>query len=101
MVGHSQKSARARDEDGSPLMIRRDFDSTDDQQATLHFVSLQRTVSDFVDTRDAMNGENLAEGSAVGQKNNNGILQYMTVLRRGNFFLPPREHRSLPTPNPS
>jgi hypothetical protein len=99
MVGHSQKSARARDEDGSPLMIRRDFDSTDDDQATLHFVSLQRTISDFVDTRDAMNGEDLAEGSAVGQKNNNGILQYMTVLRRGNFLLPPREHRALPGPN--
>ncbi|UPV76547.1 Dyp-type peroxidase (plasmid) [Halorussus limi] len=100
VVGHSQKSARARDDDGSPLMIRRDFDSTDDGQAGLHFVSLQRTISDFVDTRDAMNGEDLAERSAVGQTNNNGILQYMEVLRRGNFLLPPRKHRSLPTPNP-
>ncbi|WP_240334708.1 Tat pathway signal protein [Halorussus sp. MSC15.2] len=101
VVGHSQKSARARDSDGSPLMIRRDFDSTDGDRAGLHFVSLQRTVSDFVDTRDAMNGEDLAERSAVGQKNNNGILQYMEVLRRGNFLLPPRKHRSLPAPNPS
>jgi hypothetical protein len=118
MVGHSQKSARARDDDGSPLMIRRDFDSTDGGertegsrassdsqsdggQASVHFVSLQRAISDFVDTRDAMNGEDLAENSAVGQKNNNGILQYMTVLRRGNFLLPPREHRALPAPNPS
>jgi hypothetical protein len=118
VVGHSQKSARARDEDGSPLMIRRDFDSTDGGertdgsrassdsqsdggQASLHFVSLQRTIGDFVDTRDAMNGEDLAANSAVGQKNNNGILQYMTVLRRGNFLLPPREHRALPGPNPS
>ncbi|WP_128478685.1 DUF7405 family protein [Halorussus pelagicus] len=100
MVGHSQKSARARDDDGSPLMIRRDFDSTDDGRAGLHFVSLQRTISDFVDTRDAMNGEDLAERSAVGQTNNNGILQYMEVLRRGNFLLPPREKRSLPTPKP-
>jgi hypothetical protein len=47
-----------------------------------------------------MNGEDLAERSAVGQKNNNGILQYMDVLRRGNFLLPPRELRALPTPNP-
>jgi len=105
-VGHSQKSARARDEDGSPLMIRRDFDSTDrdedgdEGQASLHFVSLQRTISDFVDTREAMNGTDLAERSAVGQRNNNGILQYMEVLRRGNFLLPPREHRALPSPNP-
>ncbi|WP_137286165.1 DUF7405 family protein [Halorussus salinisoli] len=99
VVGHSQKSARARDDDGSPLMIRRDFNSTDGGRAGLHFVSLQRTVSDFVDTREAMNGEDVAERSAVGQKNNNGILQYMEVLRRGNFLLPPREKRSLPTPN--
>jgi deferrochelatase/peroxidase EfeB len=98
VVGHSQKSARARDDDGSPLMIRRDFDSTDDGHAGLHFVSLQRTTADFVDTRDAMNGEDLAERSAVGQKNNNGILQYMEVLRRGNFLLPPRDKRALPTP---
>ncbi|WP_135827154.1 DUF7405 family protein [Halorussus ruber] len=98
MVGHSQKSARAR-KDGSPVMIRRDFDSTDGGHAGLHFVSLQRTISDFVDTREAMNGEDLAERSAVGQKNNNGILQYMEVLRRGNFLLPPREKRALPTPD--
>ncbi|WP_276302378.1 DUF7405 family protein [Halorussus lipolyticus] len=100
MVGHSQKSARAR-KDGAPLMLRRDFDSTDDGHAGLHFVSLQRTISDFVDTREAMNGEDLAERSAVGQKNNNGILQYMEVLRRGNFLLPPREKRALPTPDGS
>jgi hypothetical protein len=99
MVGHSQKSARARDDDGSPLMIRRDFDSTNDGHAALHFVSLQRTTSDFVDTREAMNGADLAERSAVGQKNNNGILQYMEVLRRGNFLLPPRDKRALPTPH--
>jgi len=98
VVGHSQKSARARDDDGSPLMIRRDFDSTDDGHAGVHFVSLQRTTADFVDTREAMNGEDLAERSAVGQKNNNGILQYMEVLRRGNFLLPPRDKRALPTP---
>jgi len=98
VVGHSQKSARARDDDGSPLMIRRDFDSTDDGHAGVHFVSLQRTTADFVDTREAMNGGDLAERSAVGQKNNNGILQYMEVLRRGNFLLPPRDKRALPTP---
>ncbi|WP_135829315.1 DUF7405 family protein [Halorussus halobius] len=101
VVGHSQKSARARDEDGSPLMLRRDVNSTDDGRAGLHFVSLQRTIGDFVDTRDAMTGEDLADGAAVGQKNNNGILQYMAVLRRGNFLVPPRERRALPEPNPA
>jgi hypothetical protein len=98
VVGHSQKSARAR-EDGSPIILRRDFDSTDDGQATLHFLALQRGIGDFVKTRDAMNGSNL--GGSVGQRTNNGILQYMTVERRGNYLLPPREHRALPVPQPS
>lgn len=95
MVGHSQKSARAR-RNGSPIMIRRDFDSTDGNEASLHFVALQRGTQDFVDTREAMNGSDIAEDSAVGQRTNNGILQYMDVERRGNFLLPPRSERSLP-----
>jgi hypothetical protein len=99
-VGHSQKSARVR-EDGEPLMIRRDFDSTDDGQASLHFVALQESIEDFVETREAMNGDDVAESSAVGRRNNNGILQYMTVERRGNYLLPPRRHRALPEPSPS
>ena len=98
VVGHSQKSARAR-EDGSPLMIRRDFNSTDGEEATLHFLSLQRGIEDFVKTREAMNGTDLA-GGAVGQRQNNGILQYVTVERRGNFLVPPRRLRSLPPARP-
>ncbi|WP_433631562.1 DUF7405 family protein [Halomicrococcus sp. NG-SE-24] len=97
MVGHSQKSATVR-EDDSPLILRRDFDSTDGGEAGLHFVSLQRAIGDFEDTRTAMNGTDVAEKSSVGQRLNNGILQYMTVERRGNFLLPPRSKRSLPSP---
>jgi hypothetical protein len=99
VVGHSQKSARARDGDGNPLILRRDFDSADDERAQLHFVALQETVSDFVTTREAMNGTDLTAG-AVGQRTNNGILQYMRVVRRGNYLVPPRRHRALPTPRP-
>ncbi|WP_101297707.1 DUF7405 family protein [Halegenticoccus soli] len=99
MVGHSQKAARVR-EGGSPLILRRDFDSTDGDQAGVHFVSIQRRIGDFVDTRKAMNGTDLSEGSAVGQRTNNGILQYMTVNRRGNYLLPPRSRRALPEPRP-
>jgi len=99
VVGHSQKSARARDENDNPLILRRDFDSTDDDRATLHFLALQESISDFVDTRKRMNGTDL-DGAAVGQKTNNGILQYMTVERRGNYLVPPRRYRSLPRPDP-
>jgi hypothetical protein len=100
VVGHSQKSARARDENDNPLLLRRDFDSTDDDRASVHFLSIQESIADFVDTRKEMNGTDL-DGAAVGQKTNNGILQYMTVERRGNYLVPPRRHRSLPRPDPS
>ncbi|MFB6189909.1 MAG: Tat pathway signal protein, partial [Halapricum sp.] len=97
-VGHSQKNAQAR-EDDSPVIMRRDFNSTDDEHAGLHFVALQRGISDFEDTRRAMNGTDAAEAGGVGTRHNNGILQYMTVQRRGNFLVPPRGKRALPEPN--
>ncbi|WP_340101047.1 DUF7405 family protein [Salinibaculum salinum] len=100
VVGHTQKAARARDGDG-PIILRRDFDSTDDDRATVHFISLQERLSDFVATRSMMNGTDLADEGAVRQRSNNGILQYMTVERRGNYLVPPREHRALPTPRPA
>ncbi|WP_083898834.1 twin-arginine translocation signal domain-containing protein [Natronococcus jeotgali] len=101
MVGHAQKVARGR-EDGQPLLLRRDFNTTDGDRAGLHFLSLQRRISDFIRTRELMNGEQLATDTAVGQRLNNGILQYVFVERRGSFLIPPRPHRALPeaTPDP-
>ncbi|MFB6227983.1 MAG: Tat pathway signal protein [Halobacteriales archaeon] len=99
VVGHAQKAGRAR-EDGDPIILRRDFDSTDDDRASVHFLSLQREIADFVGTRTAMTGSDIAETGGVGRRSNNGILRYMTVQRRGNFLLPPREHRAFPTPRP-
>jgi hypothetical protein len=100
VVGHSQKTAQARNDDDQPVILRRDFDSTDGGHARLHFLSLHRTISDFIDTREAMNGTDVAENSAVGQRNNNGILQYVRTERRGNFLLPPRPLRALPPADP-
>ncbi|WP_018256688.1 DUF7405 family protein [Halomicrobium katesii] len=100
IVGHAQKSARARDENDTPVLLRRDFDSTDDGAAGVHFLSLQSSVADFVATRAAMNGSDVSEGSSVGTRLNNGILQYMTVQRRGNYLVPPRSSRALPRPSP-
>ena len=96
-VGHSQKNAQAR-EDDAPVILRRDFDSTDDGHAGVHFLALQRQIGDFVATREAMNGTDAAEAGGVGTRHNNGILQYMTVLRRGNYLVPPRDRRALPRP---
>ena len=100
VAGHAQKSARAR-EDGRPVILRRDFDSTDGGQAGLHFLSIQESIVDFAATKAMMNGTDVADESAVGQSVNNGILQYMTVERRGNYLLPPRDLRALPPADPA
>ncbi|MDS0301429.1 twin-arginine translocation signal domain-containing protein [Halogeometricum sp. S1BR25-6] len=100
VVGHSQKMTSAR-ENNSPVILRRDFDSTDGGQAGLHFLALQRGISDFVATREAMNGTDVVEQSAVGQRNNNGILQYVQTEHRGNYLVPPRPLRALPPVLPS
>ena len=98
VVGHAQKAARAR-EDGEPIILRRDFNTTDDEQAGVHFLSLQEGIADFVAVRDAMTGEEITENAGgIGRRLNNGILQYVFVRRRGNFLLPPRASRSMPTP---
>ncbi|PGF17380.1 Tat pathway signal protein [Natrinema sp. CBA1119] len=94
-VGHAQKAARAR-EDGEPIILRRDFDSTDDETAATHFLSHQQSIEDFVKTRKAMTGTDLDTPMF-----NSGILQYISVTNRANYLVPPRELRSLPAPNPS
>lgn len=97
LVGHAQKMISARKND-EPRILRRDFDTTDTGDAGLYFLAHHRTIEDFVITREAMNGTNIADNSAVGTRNNNGILQYINVSKRGNYLLPPRDLRALPTP---
>lgn len=90
VVGHAQKTARARDEDGQPRLLRRDFNTIDNDVPGVHFLAHQRTIEEFVQVREAMAGEDL-EATI-----NNGLLQYVFVTRRGNFIVPPREKRALP-----
>jgi hypothetical protein len=96
VIGHSQASARAR-RGGRPLILRRDFDTVDGGQAGLHFVSLQRTIADFVATRRAMNqaGAQL-KNPAITATVNNGINEFIFVRRRANYILPSRAERSFP-----
>ncbi len=98
-VGHAQKAAGAR-EDGRPVILRRDFDSTDGDAAGVHFVSLQRGIAEFVRTREAVNGTAHADAPSVRTRVDNGILEYVFVRRRGNYLLPPRRHRALPSARP-
>ncbi|MFW5919866.1 MAG: DUF7405 family protein [Halanaeroarchaeum sp.] len=101
-VGHAQKAARAnRDEEGNVRILRRHFESTDYDVASLHFPSLQREISTFEAVRRAMNGADLTDNHAIRQRVNNGILEYVFVENRGNFLVPPRRLRALPPARPS
>ncbi|HVR06182.1 MAG TPA: hypothetical protein VMS02_09075 [Solirubrobacteraceae bacterium] len=96
VIGHSQATARVR-RHGRPLMIRRDFDTIDGGQAGLHFVSLQRSIADFVKTREAMNASSAQlQNPAITDTVNNGINEFIFVLKRGNYILPARAQRSFP-----
>lgn len=96
VVGHSQTSARAR-RHGKPLIIRRDFNTVDDGLAGLHFVALQKSIADFVTTRKAMNAVNASYlNPAIGDTVNNGINEFIFVLKRANYILPSRALRSYP-----
>jgi len=101
-VGHAQKAARAnRDEAGNVRLLRRHVESTDGDAASLHFPSLQRSISAFEAVREAMNGADLTDNPAIRQRINNGILEYIFVDNRGNFLVPPRDLRALPRPRPN
>jgi len=99
-VGHAQKAARAnRDDEGRVRTLRRHFESTDDDEAGLHFPSLQRRITTFEEVREAMNGTDLTDEPTIRQRVNNGILEYVFVKHRGNFLVPPRSLRAFPTPD--
>jgi hypothetical protein len=96
VVGHSQASARAR-RGGRAIILRRDFDTVDGGQAGLHFVCLQRRIADFVATRTAMNASGAQlQNPAITDTVNNGINEFIFVLRRGNYLIPSRASRSFP-----
>jgi hypothetical protein len=96
VIGHSQTSARAR-RGGRPIILRRDFDTVDGGQAGLHFVAVQRTIEDFVTTRTAMNATSAQlSNPAITDTVNNGINEFIFVLKRANYILPSRAGRSFP-----
>ena len=96
VIGHLQATAAARKGD-KPLILRRDFNTNDAGNAGLHFVSLQRSVEDFVLTRRAMNAAAVTAGNAgIDARTNNGINEFIFVTNRANYLVPPRRLRSFP-----
>ncbi|MFB6121652.1 MAG: hypothetical protein ABEJ68_11105 [Halobacteriaceae archaeon] len=94
-LGHGQKLAAARDEDFRTKILRRDCNRSGGPG--LLFTSHQTGVGDFLDVREAMEGEKYADELPEDQ---NGIIHYLDTEMRGTFLIPPRTHRSLPTPTP-
>lgn len=96
LVGHQEKVARVR-EDGRPILLRRDFNTTDGGDPGVHFLTFQRSLDDFEKTRKSMNGWYLRDDDPqIRDRDNNGILEFISVRSRANFYVPPRERRSFP-----
>ncbi len=96
VIGHAQTSARAR-RNNKPLILRRDFNTIDGGQAGLHFVSIQRTIEDFITTRNAMNASSAQlQNPSITDTVNNGINEFIFVVKRANYILPTRPDRSFP-----
>ena len=96
VIGHAQTSARAR-RNNKPLILRRDFNTIDGGQAGLHFVSIQRTIEDFITTRNAMNASSAQlQNPSITDTVNNGINEFIFVAKRANYILPTRPDRSFP-----
>lgn len=96
IVGHAQAAARARI-NNTPIINRRDFATVDDDRPGTHFISLQRELRDFNNTRAVMNGaDGVDHSDRVGQRYRNGINAFFTVTHRSTFMIPPRSLRVLP-----
>ncbi len=95
VVGHSQKMGKARDENFVPKVLRRDFDTTHNDEPGLAFIGFQEKIEDFIEMRDAMNGDDLDI-----DKESNGILDFIEVKSRATYLVPPRKLRALPPPDP-
>jgi hypothetical protein len=96
VLGHAQATAQAR-RHNRPIIIRRDFDTVDGGHAGVHFVSLQRSIEDFVATRNAMNATGAHNiNRRITATANNGINAFIDVRRRANYILPSRADRSFP-----
>ncbi|MFB6135786.1 MAG: hypothetical protein ABEJ04_03425 [Halobacteriaceae archaeon] len=101
VVGHSQKTAQARDDDFDPVILRRGefLQDNGDGNALMNFGAVHRGTSDFIETRKAMQRIGPEDGDQPEvDPDKDGIVNYITVVERTTFLDPPRSQRALPTP---
>jgi deferrochelatase/peroxidase EfeB len=94
-VGHTQKVARARNDDFEPQILRRSegFATDAPEHTGFNFTSVQRSLEAFVEARTAMNAD---EYDVDVPRENHGIVDYVNTMNRGTYVVPPRESRALP-----
>jgi len=96
LVGHTQKTAAARDETfESPILRRSEGNRVDEG---LNFTALQRTIDDFVRVRRAMDDPEIADGAPEMPDDHSGIVDYIDTVSRGVYLVPPRSRAALPVP---
>ncbi|MFC5368967.1 DUF7405 family protein [Salinirubrum litoreum] len=94
-IGHTQKVARARDDDFHAKILRRTEGVADTvtDGAGFQFNSIQETMADFVETRVAMNPDEYDDDLPA---EDHGITDYLETLRRGSYLAPTRDDWALP-----
>ncbi|MFB6296067.1 MAG: hypothetical protein ABEH66_04405 [Halobacteriales archaeon] len=100
-MGHTAKTATARNEDFEPIILRRSegvaTDVPEEGVTGFNFTAVQEGIEDFVETRKAMNPE---EYDAGVEDPHHGIIDYLETRSRATFLVPPRSLRALPSPRP-
>jgi hypothetical protein len=96
-LGHSQKVARARDDDFRPRILRRSegFATDASKHTGFNFSSVQRSLDAFIEARRAMNVNKYDVDVA---SENHGIVDYVTTVDRGTYLVPRHSNRALPVP---
>jgi len=94
-VGHSQKVARARDDEFNAKILRRSegFATDAPEHTGFNFTSIQRDFESFIEARKAMNVE---EYDVDVPDENHGIVDYVNTVTRGTYLVPDREQMALP-----
>ena len=94
-IGHAQKTARARDENFEPTILRRTEGIATDtvEKVGFQFNSIQAHVDEFIETRRTMNVEEY-DHDVPSEKH--GIVDYLDTQRRGIYLAPTREDWALP-----
>ena len=100
-IGHTAKTAAARDDDFKPLIHRRSesiaTDMIEEGVVGFNFTSVQARMEHFTAVRKAMNPE---EYDVDVPDDQHGIIDYIETLSRATFLVPPRTLRALPSPRP-